>query len=116
MSWRYEGKTVRDLGYVASRCPGFEKNPYLIASFEIGSGAPSSNDPKFERRLSGAPWPTFHKSNDAKLFLISILKALESLETFRSGLVGLCLITRKFGPLGDIRRLSGRLILRRAKK
>jgi hypothetical protein len=53
-----------------------------------GSGAPSSNDPKFERRPPGAPWPTFQKSNDKKLFLISILKALESLETIGSGLVG----------------------------
>jgi hypothetical protein len=66
---------------------------YLFSNFKnykdaIGSGAPSSNDPKFERRPPGAPWLTFHKSNDAKLFLISILKALESLETFRSGLVG----------------------------
>jgi hypothetical protein len=53
----------------------------------VGLGAPSSKDPKFERRPPGAPWPTFHKSNDAKLFLISILKAQESLERFRSGLV-----------------------------
>jgi hypothetical protein len=51
----------------------------------IGSGAPSSNDPKFERRPPGAPWPTFLKLNDAKLFLISFLKTLESLETLRSG-------------------------------
>jgi hypothetical protein len=66
----------------------------------IGSGAPSSNDPKFERRLPGAPWPTFRKLNDAKLFLISILKALESLETFRSCLIGLILLTRKTGASG----------------
>jgi hypothetical protein len=66
----------------------------------IGSGAPSSNDPKFERRPPGAPWPTLQKSNNAKLFLISILKALESLETIRSGLVGLSLITRKTGASG----------------
>jgi hypothetical protein len=71
-----------------------------MESTPIGSGAPSSNDPKFERRPSGAPWPTFHKSNDAKLILISILKALESLETFRSCLVGLSLITRKTGASG----------------
>jgi hypothetical protein len=64
-----------------------------------GSGAPSSNDPKFKRRPPGAPWPTFDKSNDAKLLLLSILKALESLETFRSGL---SLIARKTGPLDDI--------------
>jgi hypothetical protein len=38
----------------------------------IGSGAPSSNDPEFKRRPLGAPWPTFHKSKDAKLFPISI--------------------------------------------
>ena len=50
----------------------------------IGESALCSNDPKFERRLSGASWPTFHKSNDAKTFLISILKALESLKTLRS--------------------------------
>jgi hypothetical protein len=55
----------------------------------IGSGAPSSNDPKFERRPPESPWPTFHKSNEAKLFLIGILKALIILVTFRSGLVGL---------------------------
>jgi hypothetical protein len=57
--------------------------------------------PKFERHPPGAPWPTFHKSNDEKLFLISILKALEILETFRSGLVGLSLITRKTGASGQ---------------
>jgi hypothetical protein len=68
--------------------------------FQIGSGAPSSNDPKFERHLPGAPWPTFHKSNDAKLFLICILKALESLKTFRSGLVGVSFITRQTGAYG----------------
>jgi hypothetical protein len=39
-------------------------------------------------------------SNDAKLFLISILKALEGLETFRSGLVGQSFITRKTGASG----------------
>jgi hypothetical protein len=62
----------------------------------------TGDTPKFEQRPPGAPWPTFHKSN-AKLFLIiSILKSLESLETFRSGLVGLNLITRKTGAiLGD---------------
>jgi hypothetical protein len=69
-----------------------------IVVFFIRSGAPTLNDPKFKRRPPGAPWPTFHKSNDAKLFFISILKALESLNTFRSGLVGL--ITRKTGASG----------------
>jgi hypothetical protein len=73
----------------------------LITAAYIGSGAPSSNDPKFERRPPGAPWPTFHKSNDAKLFIISILKALENLETFGSGLVGQSLITRKTGASGQ---------------
>jgi hypothetical protein len=53
-----------------------------FAVTHIGSGAPSSNDPKFQRRPTGAPWSIFHKSNDAKLFFISILKALESLETW----------------------------------
>jgi hypothetical protein len=66
----------------------------------VGCPNPSWDDPKFERGPPGAPWPTFHKSNDAKLFLISILKALESLETFISGLVGLSLITRKTGASG----------------
>jgi hypothetical protein len=67
----------------------------------------SSNDPKSERRPPGAPWPTFYKSNDAKLFLIGISKALESLETLRSGLVGLSLITRKTGAiLGDFQKDS----------
>jgi hypothetical protein len=49
----------------------------------------------FERRLPRAPWLAFHKSNDAKLFLTNVLKVLEILKTFRSGLVGLRLITRK---------------------
>jgi hypothetical protein len=70
---------------------------YII---HIGLGAPSSNDPKFEQRPPGAPWSTFHKSNDAKFFLLSILKGLERLETFRSGLVGLSLIIRKTGASG----------------
>jgi hypothetical protein len=53
--------------------------------------------------------------NDAKLFLISISKAIESLETFRSGLVGLSLKQDKPEPLGDFRRLAERLTLKRAK-
>jgi hypothetical protein len=52
-----------------------------LLRFVVGSGDPSSNDPKFERRPSGAPWPT---SNDAKLFLISIFKVLESLSKFNN--------------------------------
>jgi hypothetical protein len=81
-----------------------QKSKFHTQKLGIQSGAPSSNDPNFERRPPGAPWPTFHKSNDAKTFLISILKALEKLETFKSGLVGLSIITRKPGLwaiLGD---------------
>jgi hypothetical protein len=59
----------------------------------LGSGASTSND-------LNDPWLNFHKSNDAELFLISILKALESLKTFRSGEVGLSLIIRKTGASG----------------
>jgi hypothetical protein len=73
------------------KSPPFGKNLWkelpIFKNFEalIESGVPSSDDPKFERRSPGAPWPTFLKSNDAKLFLISFLKALKSLETFRAG-------------------------------
>jgi hypothetical protein len=70
---------------------------YLFETNKIVSGVLSLNDPKFERHQPGAPWPTFRKSNDAKLFFISISKALESLKTFRSGLVGLSSITKKTG-------------------
>jgi hypothetical protein len=62
-----------------------------------------SDDPKFKRRPPGAPWPTFHQSNDAKMFLIAIVKAPKSLETFvliKSGLVGLSSMTRKIGASG----------------
>jgi hypothetical protein len=75
----------------------FKFQTVLNLELTIGSGAPSLNDHKFDRHPPGAPWPTFHKSNETKLFLISIFKGLESLETFRSGLLGLSLITRKTG-------------------
>jgi hypothetical protein len=58
------------------------------------------NVKKNRNGVGGPPWPTFQILNDAKLFLISILKALENLETFRSGLVDLSLITRKTGASG----------------
>jgi hypothetical protein len=68
-----------------SFCLVFHTAPFT----PIGSGSPISIDPKSERRPPAVPWPTFHKSNDPKLFLISVLKALKSLETFKTGLAAL---------------------------
>jgi hypothetical protein len=97
---KFAAKVAKSIFFIRVILPNsdqFFKDESPIFLTNIKSGAPSSKDPKFEQRPPGALWLTFHKSNYEKLFLISNLKAVESLETFRSGLVGQSFITRNTG-------------------
>jgi hypothetical protein len=62
------GITKKSLWFCAKNpSSSFYINSCFCSYFpEVGSGAPSSNDPKFERRPPAASWPTFQKTDDAK--------------------------------------------------
>jgi hypothetical protein len=44
-----------------------------VPVMNLGSGSPSSNDPKFERGHSGASWLILQNFYDAEMFFIDVL-------------------------------------------